>query len=512
MESHRKTLFWTFLVISLFIMLPSCSQGGSGNKEQTTVLTDQDGGIYNLSQDITLTIPARAVDQETTITFQKINPKVFKSFYRSQDTDENRMISAFNLGPDNLSFQTPIKISIQNIDYRQGYLPILYQIDLDEESMHLADTTLEYDPDTSTLSLFLEHFSSYAAYLEKGYISPECILTPCRCGEINIEQNESDVMCSENDCQVLTSEISVTYVECGGQVEDVTIKEISPSCQPGLILEPAQSKLPPEGNTEVTGTVLIGCAAFPDQNVEFTSNQLGEVTPSTGLSDSGGEAKTVFTAGEEIGIAVVTATANGSYYSYEVITQEETSFKDQKTYEISETVDIEIRPLKGVLEGTFSGCNEIVCLEGYQMKLEFTINDLDWELGYWSGESIFSQSGDLVSNVADGSVANLYMASGIEETIQGIAYQDSGELELNYLTQLLIEHFKWDMESHGYSTEMFIEDLFGIGIGDGMDSDGLPEPLRFKIDDLETPQQGSVIIELMFLNQGIPGTYILSFE
>ena len=146
------------------------------------------------------------------------------------------------------------------------------------------------------------------------------------------------------------------------------------------------------------------------------------------------------------------------------------------------------------------------------MKLEFTINDLDWESGYWSGESIFSQSGDLVSNSEEGSVANLYMASGIEETIQGIAYQDSGELELDYLTQLLIEHFKWDMESHGYSTEIFIEDLFGIGIGDGMDSDGLPKPLRFKIDDLETPQQGSAIIELMFTNQGIPGTYILSFE
>ena len=68
------------------------------------------------------------------------------------------------------------------------------------------------------------------------------------------------------------------------------------------------------------------------------------------------------------------------------------------------------------------------------------------------------------------------------------------------------------MESHGESTEIFIDDLFGIGIGDGIDSDGLPEPLRFKIDDLETPQQGSVIIELMATNQGIPGTYNLSFE
>ena len=512
MKSQCKTLFWTFLVFILLIMLPSCSLGGSGNKEQITVITDQDGGTFNLSQDIVLTIPAGAVDQETAITFQKVNPQVFKSFYRFQNTEENQLITAFDLSPDDLSFQTPIKISVQNIDYRQGFIPILYQIDIGEESLYLADTTLEYDPNTSTLSFFLEHFSSYAAYLEQGYISPECILTPCRCGEIDVEQNESDVMCSENDCQVLTSEISVTYVECGGQVEDVTIKEISPSCQPGLILESAQYKLPPEGNTEVTGTVLIGCAAFPDQNVKFTSDRLGEVTPTTGLSDTGGEAKTVFTAGEEIGIAVVTATANGSYYSYEVITQEETSFKDQKTYEISETVDIEIRPLKVVLEGTFSGCNEIVCLEGYQMKLEFTINDLDWESGYWSGESIFSQSGDLVSNSEEGSVANLYMASGIEETIQGIAYQDSGELELDYLTQLLIEHFKWDMESHGYSTEIFIEDLFGIGIGDGMDSDGLPKPLRFKIDDLETPQQGSAIIELMVTNQGIPGTYILSFE
>ncbi len=512
MKSQRQTIFWTITVFILLIMLPSCSLSGCGKKEQIIVITDQDDGTYNLSQDITLTVPAGAVEQETTIIFQKINPKAVKSINRLHDTDENQLIAALDLGPDNLSFKTPIKISIRNIDFRQGYVPILYQIDFDEESMHLANTTLEYDPETSTLTFFLEHFSSYAAYLEKGYISPECILTPCRCGKIDIEQNESDVMCSENDCQVLTSEIKVTYVECGGQVEEVTVKEISPSCQPSLILEPAQSKLPPEGNTEVTSTVLIGCATFPDQNVEFTSNELGEVNPTIGVSDGEGEAKTVFTAGEELGIADVTAIASGSYYSYEVITQEESSFKDQKTYEISETVEIEIRPLKGVLEGTFSGCNEIVCLEGYQMSLEFTINDIDWESGYWSGESKFSQSGNLVSNVAEGSVANLYMASGIEETIQGLAYQDSGELGLDYLTQLLTEHFKWDMESHGESTEIFIEDLFGIGIGDGMDSEGLPEPLRFKINDLETPQQGSIIIELMFTNQAIPGTYILSFE
>ena len=500
-----KKIGFFFSLTAVLFLCTACFLFPSEDEVQITI--SPDGGNFEVFPDADIFIPQGAVTEEVDITFRKLLGDELDAMKR----EDVQLLTVFEALPEGQVFSEPITITLSGLNLDPGTIPLIRQID-PEQGSRLIETSVNYDPDNDTLEFNISHFTFYGVEAGKMMSEKECGDIPCRCQNISIEQSDSDEMCSEDDCQVLESDLDVKFNDCPGKPSETSyLKEISPGCTPRMEVNPTVYKVEPEGTTEITATTRISCIPIPEQTVDFVIRELGWVDPTLQITDQEGNAVTTFTAGEEEGLAVVNVYATGSYYAFEVRANGESFTGPMKTYELSESTEIEIGPLSGVLEGSFEGCNEIVCLEGYQMRLDFSITEIDWESGIWFGEGVLTQSGNLESNFEYGTVANLYMANDVELSIQGNAYSDSGELDLEILTLILLEHFLWDFENPGGSSEIYIDDFFGIGFGVGVDSEGLPVPLRFTIDG-PSPQGGPAIIELFAGNQPIPGTYTLTLE
>lgn len=71
--------------------------------------------------------------------------------------------------------------------------------------------TVVHDPDSQTLSVTIDHFSTKLTEAVHEGVSRECsdTRTACRCGRIRVEQQENDVICQAGDCQVVSSVLSL---------------------------------------------------------------------------------------------------------------------------------------------------------------------------------------------------------------------------------------------------------------------------------------------------------------
>jgi len=190
-------------------------------------------------------------------------------------------------------------------------------------------------------------------------------------------------------CQILESEVSVQFNDCPGKpVESSFLKEVSPNCTPKLEVKADRNTIPPEGSTAVTATTLLSCVPVPDQSTDFVVRDLGLVDPTFQMTNNEGEANTTFTAGEEEGTATVTVNVTGSYYEYEIRANEESYNGPKKPYELSEDVVITINEPQGVFEASFSGCNLYVCIDDYQIRLEFQVGGYYDEVKWFEFKSM----------------------------------------------------------------------------------------------------------------------------
>ena len=517
-KKNRFSLSKILIYLCQILLLTACSLGGSGKSGESTIKIDQAGGEFKLSKDLSLFVPSNAVDQELEITVREIASEEVNSLRGLPENGDSQLIAAFEILPHGQTFQRPVQIQIENIDDSENSLPLIYSLDLEDQSFQLAEIRTTYDRQSGDLILFLDHFSSYAAYLEKGYISEECQENPCRCGEISIEQSDTDNICSQDDCQVTESNVSVTFNDCGGNTDNLLMREISPSCQPQMMISPDQERILVEGSTQVNVELGLSCAPFKNQDVFYSSNQLGQVDPIQTISDSSGNTETTFTAGEEQGTAEVTAKAFGSYYLLEITFNDESTYGLEKFYQLEETATIEIGKIQGTFEGSFNTCLGGFCVHDYQVRIDFEVDEIDWEGGSWTGTADVSQSGNVTTTWEDAHVENVNIPQFEGLEIFGKAYPETEELDL---LSLAVVNIRGLDEIYGtflvvgndsiLNLEFFILG-FALDFNVDLGLEGIV-PFRFKVDGSDTPQSGAG--SLILPNEDgptMPGTYTLTLE
>jgi len=517
-KKTRFSLTRTLIYLSPILLLTACNLGGDGKGGDSTIKIDQAGGEFNLSKDLSLFVPSNAVDQEIEITVREIASEEVNTLRQLPEDGESQLIAAFEILPHGQTFQSPVQIQIENIDYSENNLPLIYSLDLEDQSFQLAEIRTSYDRQSGDLILFLDHFSSYAAYLEEGYISPECQENPCRCEEISIEQSDAYNICSQDDCQVTESDVSVTFDACGGNTDHLLMREISPSCQPRMMISPDQEVIPVEGSTQVNVELGLSCAPFKNQDVFYSSNQLGQVDPIQTITDSAGKTETTFTAGEEPGTAEVTAEAFGSYYLLEITLNDESEYGKEKFYELEETTTIEIGNIQGTFEGSFNTCRGGFCVHDYQVRFDFTVDEIDWEAGSWTGTADVTQSGNVTTTWEDAHIEDVNTPDFEGLEIFGNAFPETEELDLLSLAVVNVGGpddfygtFLVVADDGGGSLELFILG-FPLEVKADLDVEGII-PFRFKVDGSDTPQSGAG--SLFLPNEDgptMPGTYTLTLE
>jgi hypothetical protein len=285
-----------------------------------------------------------------------------------------------------------------------------------------------------------------------------------------------------------------------------------------MMISPDQERILVEGSTQVRVELGLSCAPFKDQDVFYSSNQLGQVDPIQTISDSSGNTETTFTAGEEQGTAEVTAKAFGSYHLLEITFNDESTYGLEKFYQLEETTTIEIGKIQGTFEGSFNTCLGGFCVHDYHVTFDFEVDEIDWEAGSWTGTADVTQSGNVTTTIEYAHVENLVIPQFEDLEIFGKAYPDTEELDLLSLAVMNIGGL-----NDFYSTFMLVADdggeileFFIIGFTLEFNVDLGVEgivPFRFKVDGSDTPQSGAGSLILPNdVGPTMPGTYTLILE
>ncbi len=502
----KRTLLFplSFLIV---LTLLSCTRPGP----EVTISVSHEGGSYKAFNGATLDVPPNAVPEDIELTMRSIP----KGELEGLGEGSFPLVVAFEALPDGQTFAEPITITLTDLELEPGVIPLIRLIDTEGESRSLVETTARYDPEEGSLSFEVEHFTTYAVEAGSQVANTECQETPCRCGSISIQQSDASNACSADDCQILESEVSVQFNDCPGKpVESSLLKEVSPNCTPKLEVKAERNAIPPEGSTAVTATTLLSCVPVPDQSTDFTVGDLGLVDPTFQMTNNEGEADTTLTAGEEEGTATVTVNATGSYYAYEIMANGESFNGPMKTYELSEKVNVTIKELRGVFEGNFSGCNDAVCIDNYQIKLEFNIAVYQDE-DEWGSIAEVTQSGSLRSTSEYWVVDYQEIPNTTQIEVFGKYDNGSGDYELgiiDFACQLI--NYRLILVGPRYFS---IENI-GTAILSGINAESQDfsgELFIFNIRGSNTIQEGTAYLLLLGSspeNLGITGTYRLTIE
>jgi hypothetical protein len=127
----------------------------------------------------------------------------------------------------------PVKLTLPiPADVGDAGWPIPVIIDLDTETVEYLDSDLLYDPEAQTVEFTVDHFSGPGAGIRPDKENKKKCNDPlgeCRCGRIYVKSSFHDY--SIGDCQTISDEVSVQFLDCPGQpTETHRLSEIAGDC------------------------------------------------------------------------------------------------------------------------------------------------------------------------------------------------------------------------------------------------------------------------------------------
>jgi hypothetical protein len=178
-----------------------------------------------------------------------------------------------------------------------------------------------------------------------------------------------------------------------------------------------------------------------------------------------------------------------------------------QTYELSENVEIMTKKTRGYFEARFNGCNEIVCIDDYQVNMEFSLaENITGE--HWSSNATIIQSGSVRSNVDELIVESSSIPSTSQLLIGGEYDAEKGPIDFEVLSlspNLLIEYTlaAGDVQS--------LQNIL-VAICPGFYEDGTYKPFELPLSGNDRSKEGTAFLSILGRPPDIPGTYLLRIE
>ena len=299
------------------------------------------GSTHILESGIIVTVPSGAVINDTEVFITRLFDQDVKPVFSNYGDNSIDIFAGFEMASIVDEFEIPVIFSFSLLESTSRFIPITHTIDT-SISEHFVDACVTYyDSDQDSLAIIVSKCTGFV--VEKNYTWFENSSKDCRTGLIRVESHDKDIQCTVQNCQITESDVSVQFLDCPGQpIESAVIMESSPSCGALLDLTAADTQIETEESTTINAHVTIGCADHENGNIKFSVSELGTANPDSSSSNIAGIASTTFTAGDEPGIAVVTAEGYIRYPVRKIVINGDVLESFYRTEPVSETVDIEI--------------------------------------------------------------------------------------------------------------------------------------------------------------------------
>ena len=218
------------LSCSYFQARTSTKDRGRGQPEAGTIPAA--GGRLEFENGVKMEFPPGAVAEDTPITVEVMDDsEVVDILQQGEFLLQPLVFLRVDSDVQELNEPVVITLPISANNEDVGW-PVPVILDLDSGTVEYLENELLYDPDAQTVEFSINHFSGPGAGNKSdGEKEKKCNdpLGECRCGRIYVKSSFHDY--SIGDCQSVSDEVSVQFLDCPGQpTEKHKISEFTGDC------------------------------------------------------------------------------------------------------------------------------------------------------------------------------------------------------------------------------------------------------------------------------------------
>ncbi len=226
------TMLFAGITVSCSSSRDKTSPDGGVNTRAQTQIIPAAGGTLDFDNGIQMIVPPGAVAEDTEISLNLVKNGDVEELLTKGDFPTEPLVF-FEVHNEDLILHEPIRVilPVSDSDLGDGW-PIHVSLDLNTGEVEYHPTEIFYDPETGTIEFSLEHFSTNGAAKKTDRKAEKKCNDPggaCRCGRIYVKSSFHDY--SVGDCQSVSDEVSVQFLDCPGQpTEKHKMSEIAGDC------------------------------------------------------------------------------------------------------------------------------------------------------------------------------------------------------------------------------------------------------------------------------------------
>ena len=236
---YKQTVFVSVLLVLMTGWVVSCSSANGkpstrrpANSKPQQMTIPASGGTLDFENGVQLDFPPGAVAEDTELTIEFLEKSDAKRILDKGEFPVEPLIF-IKISSDVQELEKPVKITLPATSSGpiEGW-PVPIRLDLDLETVEYLPGYLYYDPENGIIEFFSAHFSANGAgTIPEGEEEKKCNdpKGACRCGRIYVKSSFHDY--SIGDCQSVSDEVSVQFLDCPGQpTEKHKMSEMAGDC------------------------------------------------------------------------------------------------------------------------------------------------------------------------------------------------------------------------------------------------------------------------------------------
>jgi hypothetical protein len=242
-RSAPKRKILLIVILLLGGLTPACLISGGGSpgeksdkvpeeRKPQTAIIPADGGTLVFDNGVEMDFPSGAVPQDTEITIELLDNQEVKEIL-DQGAFPLEPLTFIKVSSDVQQLGKPVRVQLPVLtdEPLEGW-PVPLSLDLDSGTVEYLTSKLVYDPEAKTVEYSVDQFSGTGVGSKSEKEDSKKCNDPggaCRCGRIYVKSSFHDY--SIGDCQSVSDEVSVQFLDCPGQpTEKHKISEITGDC------------------------------------------------------------------------------------------------------------------------------------------------------------------------------------------------------------------------------------------------------------------------------------------
>ena len=238
-NTWKRSLYYLVFILLIAVLTYSCSSvensplSKGGVKGQAEIGTMPSvGGDLEFNNGVKIAFPAGAVTEDTPITVELLDDsEVVDILEQGEFPLQPLVFLKVDSEVQELNYPVTLTLPLTTTGGDVGW-PVPVILDLDSGTIEYLENDLLYDPIDNTVEFDVDHFSSPGAASKPDKDNKKRCNDPlgeCRCGRIYVKSSFHDY--SIGECQSVSDEVSVQFLDCPGQpTEKHKLSEITGDC------------------------------------------------------------------------------------------------------------------------------------------------------------------------------------------------------------------------------------------------------------------------------------------